>query len=60
MKVERLNDACRDSDDVSITLGDKICAILTRHDNVITCDPGESFPGTARSVTVKVRNKLLR
>ncbi|XP_060577179.1 usherin-like [Ruditapes philippinarum] len=55
VKGERLNDACRDSDDVSITLGHKICAILTRHDNVIKCDPGESFPGTARSVKVKVK-----
>ncbi|XP_060577177.1 ephrin type-A receptor 3-like [Ruditapes philippinarum] len=54
LEGERLNDACHDSD-VSITLGDKNCAILSRHDDVITCDPGESFPGTARSVTVKVK-----
>ncbi|XP_053406726.1 tyrosine-protein kinase TXK-like isoform X2 [Mercenaria mercenaria] len=49
-----MNDACNDSD-VTITLDDKNCALLSRSNDLITCDPGETFPGTARTVQVKVK-----
>ena len=39
---------------MTITLGEKNCAILSRTEDAITCDPMESFPGTARTVQVKV------
>lgn len=51
---KRLNDACHDGD-VTIMLGDKNCALLSRTQDSISCDPGEDFPGTARTVQVKVR-----
>ncbi|KAL4232275.1 hypothetical protein ACF0H5_009849 [Mactra antiquata] len=49
-----LNNACHD-DDVFIYFDDEICPLLSRSNQSISCDPKESFPGTTRTVVVKVK-----